>query len=58
MTHGESVQPLQSVKLVYQPCSRSQAALDPYGIDDHYRLIVYAIHYSCLPNHVFMWTCE
>jgi hypothetical protein len=35
MTHGESVQPLQSVKLVYQPCSRSRAALDSYGIDDH-----------------------
>ena len=28
MTHSESVQPLQSVKLVYQPCSRSQAALE------------------------------
>ena len=26
MTHSESVQPLQSVKLVYQPCSRSRAA--------------------------------
>ena len=25
-THGESVQPLQSVKLVYQPCSRTRAA--------------------------------
>jgi hypothetical protein len=35
-THSESVQPLQSVKLVYQPCSRSRAASDPYGIDDHY----------------------
>ena len=23
---GESVQPLQSVKLIYQPCSRSRAA--------------------------------
>ena len=34
MTHSESVQPLQSVKLVYQPCSRSRAVLDPYGIDD------------------------
>ena len=28
-THSESVQPLQSVKLVYQPCSRSRAALEP-----------------------------
>ena len=27
--HGKSVQPLQSVKLVYQPCSRSRAALEP-----------------------------
>jgi hypothetical protein len=35
-THSESVQPLQSVKLIYQPCLRSRAALDPYGIDDHY----------------------
>ena len=34
MTHSESVQPLQSVKLVYQPCSWSRAALDPYGIDE------------------------
>ena len=32
--YSESVQPLQSVKLIYQPCSRSRAALDPYGIDD------------------------
>ena len=35
MTHSESVQPLQSVKLVYQPCSRSWVALDPYGIEYH-----------------------
>jgi hypothetical protein len=35
MTHGESIQPLQSVKLVYQLYSRSRVALDPYGIDDH-----------------------
>ena len=28
-THSESVQPLQSVKLVYQSCSRSRAALEP-----------------------------
>ena len=27
-THSESVQLLQSVKLVYQPCSRSRAALE------------------------------
>jgi len=25
-TRGENVQPLQSVKLIYQPCSRSRAA--------------------------------
>jgi hypothetical protein len=53
-TYGESVQPLQSVKLVYQPCSRSRVALDPYGIEDHKWLIIYAIHYSCLLDHVFM----
>ena len=28
-THSESVQPLQSVKLVYQPCSQARAALEP-----------------------------
>ena len=32
-THGESVQPLQSVKLVYQPCSRSRAAWTSLGLD-------------------------
>ena len=21
-------------------------------------IIVYAIHYSCLPNHVFTWACD
>jgi hypothetical protein len=36
MAHGESVQPLQSVKLVYQSCSRSRAALDPYRINDEH----------------------
>ena len=36
MAHGESVQPLQSVKLVYQPYSWSRAALDPYEIDDEH----------------------
>ena len=35
-THSESVQPLQSIKLVYQPCSRSRATLDPYRIDDEH----------------------
>ena len=28
-THSESVQPLQSIKLVYQPYARSRAALEP-----------------------------
>jgi hypothetical protein len=46
MTHSESVQPLQSVKLVYQPCSRSRAALDPYEIEITINLLVLAIHYS------------
>jgi hypothetical protein len=32
-THGESVQPLQSVKLVYQPCSRSRAAWTSSRLD-------------------------
>jgi hypothetical protein len=45
-THSESVQPLQSVKLVYQPCSRTRAALDPYGIEITINLLVFAIHYS------------
>ena len=35
-THSESVQPLQCIKLVYQPCLRSRAALDLYGIDDEH----------------------
>ena len=25
--------------------------------DAHEWLIVYAIHYSCLPDHVFIWAC-
>jgi hypothetical protein len=33
MTHGESVQPLQSVKLVHQPCSRTRAAWTSLGLD-------------------------
>jgi hypothetical protein len=45
-THSKSVQPLQSVKLVYQPCSRSRVALDPYGIEITINLLVLAIHYS------------
>jgi hypothetical protein len=45
-THSESVQPLQTVKLVYQPYSRSRAVLDPYGIEITINLLVLAIHYS------------
>ena len=26
--------------------------------DAHYWLIVYAIHYSCLPDYVFIWACD
>jgi hypothetical protein len=52
MTHSESVQPLQCVKLVYQPCSWSRAALDPYGIEITINLLVLAIHYS-----LYMITC-
>ena len=33
MTRGESVQPLQSVKLIYQPCSRSRAAWTSSRLD-------------------------
>jgi hypothetical protein len=33
MTCGESVQPLQSVKLVYQPCSLSRVAWILFEID-------------------------
>jgi hypothetical protein len=33
MTCGESVQPLQSVKLVYQPCSWTRVAWILFEID-------------------------
>jgi hypothetical protein len=49
-THSESVQPLQSVKLVYQPRSRSRAALDPYGVEI---TINYYLLFS-LHDHVFI----
>jgi hypothetical protein len=55
--HSESVQPLQSVKLVYQPCSRSRAALDPYGIDDHYWTVIclcFCYLFFILPDHMFI----
>jgi hypothetical protein len=45
-THSESVQPLQSVKLVYKSCSQTRAALDPYGIEITIKLLVFSIHYS------------
>jgi hypothetical protein len=45
--YGESVQPLQSVKLVYQPCSRSRAALNAFGIEmitNDYLFMLFIIH--------------
>ena len=33
MTHGERVQPLQSVKLIYQSCSRSRVAWTSFLLD-------------------------
>jgi hypothetical protein len=54
-THSESVQPLQSVKLVYQPCSRSRAALDPYGTEITINLLVLAIHYSLYMIMCLLW---
>ena len=57
-THSESVQPLQSVNLVYQSCSWSRAALDPYGIEmitNDYLfmlLIIYVYLIMCL------WGCD
>jgi hypothetical protein len=54
-THSESVQPLQSVKLIYQPCSRSRAALDPYGIEITINLLVLAIHYSLYMIMCLLW---
>ena len=47
-THSKSVQPLQSIKLVYQPCSRSQAALEPLWN----RWSLYIIHVYV--DHVFI----
>ena len=39
-THGESVQPLQSVKLVYQPCLRTRAARKNDGIVAHLMMML------------------
>ena len=36
MAHDESVQPLQSIKLVYQPCSWSRVAWKTDGIIGSY----------------------
>ena len=49
MTHSESVQPLHSVKLVYQPCSRSRAALEHLRNKWTLRII-------CLCYSLFMFT--
>jgi hypothetical protein len=55
MTHSESVRPLQSVKLVYQPCSWTRVALDPYGIEITINLLVFAIHYSLYMIMCLLW---
>ena len=49
MTHSESVQPLQSVKLVYQSCSWSRAALEPLWNSGSLKII-------CLCYSLFMFT--
>jgi hypothetical protein len=54
-TRSESVQPLQSVKLVYQSCSRSRAALYPYGIEITLNLLVFSVHYSLYMIMCLLW---
>jgi hypothetical protein len=54
-THSESVQPLQSVKLICQSCSRSRAALDPYGIEITINLLVLDTHYSLYMIMCLLW---
>jgi hypothetical protein len=54
-THSESVQPLQSVKLVYQPCSWTRAALDPYEIEITINLLVLVNHYSLYMIMCLLW---
>jgi hypothetical protein len=54
-THSKSVQSLQSVKLVYQSCSRIRAALDPYGIEITINLLILAIHYSLYMIMCLLW---
>ena len=54
MTHSESVQSLQSVKLVYQPCSWSRAALEPLW--NRLSLLIICLCYSLIMftfDHVF-----
>jgi hypothetical protein len=52
---GESVQPLQSVKLVYQSCSRSRVALGPLWnrrtfVTNLFMLTLFMVH-----DHVVIW---
>ena len=58
MTHSESVQPLQSVKLVYQLCSWSRAALDHMEqmITKNYWFMLFIIHVYI--DHVFYFRIE
>ena len=59
MAHGESVQTLQSVKNCYNSRAHGHewpwTLMEQMIINDKY---VYAIHYSCLPIHVFIWACD
>ena len=59
---GKDIQPLQSVKLIYQPCSRSRVALDPHmiieledGLKSWFMLLLpyaYGVSYLSL---ILMW---
>ena len=51
-THNESVQTLQSVKLVYQLCSRSRVALEPLW--NRWSLLITCLCYSLF---MFTWSC-
>jgi hypothetical protein len=47
----------EECKLVYQPCSWSRAALDPYGIDDHYWAVIclcFCYSFFILPDHMLI----
>jgi hypothetical protein len=55
---GKDVQPLQSVKLVYQPCSRSWAARTLTWLSYGTKLnLSYALHYGCCYKFdlLFIW---